>query len=352
MKLKKVVSIVIVLMIMFSLTVCVNATEPNTESTVPPSIEENNPENNEGNNDQGNNNDNTGESNPGNNEQNKEENKEPENSEQNGNEENNQQGSSTTNNQNNGSQAVTSGNQSTGSTSSTNKNKTTGTNNKTETKSGNANLKSLKTDIEGLTPEFDKDVTEYYLTVDLSVTKVDVDAEKDDDAAKVLVTGNKKLQEGENTIKIEVTAENGLTKTYYIYVTKTDSVEKANTNLKALSVEGYEINPEFKADTYNYNLTIEEEVESLNIVAEVENEKASIEIKGNENLKNGKNTIEVIVTAEDGVTVKTYKLNVDIGLIEEVEIQEENKTPAVIAIVVLVVVIIFVGICIIKKNRR
>ena len=69
-------------------------------------------------------------------------------------------------------------------------------------------------------PEFSKDVTEYYLTVDLEIDKIDIEAYSDSEKASVDIQGNNDLQEGENKIEIVVTAEAGNQKTYYIYVTK------------------------------------------------------------------------------------------------------------------------------------
>ena len=49
-------------------------------------------------------------------------------------------------------------------------------NNTVQVKSNNANLSSLVLDVEGLSPEFDKDVTEYYLIVGIEKEEIKVDA--------------------------------------------------------------------------------------------------------------------------------------------------------------------------------
>ena len=134
------------------------------------------------------------------------------------------------------------------------------TNTNTETKSGEARLKELQIDIEGMTPEFDKNTTEYYLVVDLTIEEVKVTAIPQDDKATVNIEGNKKLKEGENTISIYVTAEDGTTKTYYIYVTKADDVEMANAKLETLEIEGFTLYPSFKSDIYTYNLNIDKDI--------------------------------------------------------------------------------------------
>ena len=180
-------------------------------------------------------------------------------------------------------------------------------------KSENADLKSLSIDIEGMTPNFDKTVTDYYLTVELDVEEINVSAVADDSSATVAVSGNTNLKEGENIINIIVTAEDGSTKTYVIHVTKTDDIEATNANLKSLEVIRFEIYPTFKSDVYNYSIIIDEKISKLEILAETENENAKYVIEGNEDLKEGSNLIKIIVTAANGETIKEYKINVFIS---------------------------------------
>ncbi len=222
--------------------------------------------------------------------------------------------------------------------------------NNTKQKSSNANLNELKVNVEGLTPEFDKDVTEYYLIVDLKVEELEVTATKADSKANVTVSGNKELKEGKNTITVNVEAENGTVKEYYIYVTKTKDLEKANAELETLKIEGYDISPDFKPNIYNYNLNLENGVTNIVITAEAESKGAKVEIEGNENLKEGENLIKINVTAEDQTTVRTYKVNAYVSP-KTVEIQEENKMPIIILLVVLGVCIVGLGSFVAIKNR-
>ena len=89
---------------------------------------------------------------------------------------------------------------------------------------------------------------------------------------------------------------------------------------------------------------------SLDIKAEAENEKAKLEIEENSDLKEGDNVIKINVTAEDGETVRTYKINAYISA-SNVTVQEENKMPAYIAIAVLAVIILVLSIILIKKKK-
>lgn len=218
-----------------------------------------------------------------------------------------------------------------------------------EKKSENANLRLLQIDIEGLEPEFDPSVTQYYLLVDLTVEGINITAVAEDSNARVSIYGNTDLQEGENTITITVEAEAGNTKTYIITVTKTDDAERANANIKTLSLKGFSVYPTFKSNIYNYNLTINEKISQFEIFVETVNENATYEIIGNQNLQEGDNIIKIIVTAEDGLTKREYKINAFISS-KNVQLQEQSKAPAIIALGVIGALIIGIVVVLIKKK--
>lgn len=201
-------------------------------------------------------------------------------------------------------------------------------------KSKENRLKQLSIDIEGMTPEFNKETTEYYVVTDLNTKEIKVTAIPVDEKATVTISGNTKLEEGENTITINVKAEDGTNKVYYIYVNKVDNIAMANAMLQSLQVTNYSIYPSFKPTIYNYNIDIKDGIEKIEIIAKPENEKSTIAIEGNENLKQGENIIKVIVTAEDGVTVRTYKIKAYVETKREI-LQDENKTPAIVLLTII-----------------
>ena len=202
-----------------------------------------------------------------------------------------------------------------------------------------------------LEPDFNSYTTEYYLIVDLNVEELKITAIPEDSTATIYIYGNENLVEGENSISIVVTAEDGSQKTYKIFVTKTDDIEKANANLKSLQVKNFYMYPQFSPKIYKYNLTINEIVKELEVFAEPENENATVEIIGGKDLKEGSNTITIKVTAEDGITVKEYKINTFISEFN-VEIEEENKQPALIAMGICLIMALIVGIQIIHQNKK
>ncbi|MBP3461033.1 MAG: cadherin-like beta sandwich domain-containing protein [Bacilli bacterium] len=91
---------------------------------------------------------------------------------------------------------------------------------KKETKSSNNNLKSLEIEGYKLSPEFDKNKTDYTLTVPNDVNKIKILAYKEDDKASLSGDdGEKEVKEGENKFSVVVKAENGSEKKYNITIT-------------------------------------------------------------------------------------------------------------------------------------
>lgn len=88
--------------------------------------------------------------------------------------------------------------------------------NATPGKSGNNALSALTVSAGTLTPAFDPAVTEYTLSLPQGTEKLTLTATPSDSNATVQGDGELTLQEGENTLPLVVTAENGDTKTYTV----------------------------------------------------------------------------------------------------------------------------------------
>lgn len=112
---------------------------------------------------------------------------------------------------------------------------------------------------------------------------------------------------------------------YTIHVTKSKNIESANTNLEILAIENVMLNPAFDIHTTQYYVQISNKIEKLNIFAVPENEKAKVAISGGENLKEGNNYITVIVTAENKITKREYKINAYKRNIKEEEQYEKEQ---------------------------
>lgn len=81
----------------------------------------------------------------------------------------------------------------------------------------------------------------------------------------------------------------------------------SNNDLESLSIEGYDFETEFSSDLLEYNITLSPGTEQIKILAKASDSKSSIKGDGEVNVTEGNNTIEVIVTAENG-NEKIYKI--------------------------------------------
>ena len=199
----------------------------------------------------------------------------------------------------------------------------------TDTTTNNSKLNALRINIQGIVPNFNKDIYEYYLATNLDINQIEVLAISDNPNATVEITGNNNLKQGLNEILIKVISEDKTSESIYkITVTKTEDLELANTNLETLAIENVLLNPPFYTNITNYNVEIANDITSLNILAIPENEQGTVQIIGNENLQEGNNKITVVVTAPNGFTKRNYILNVYKRSLEEqqkyIEEQEEN----------------------------
>ena len=204
-------------------------------------------------------------------------------------------------------------------------NSTKPTETKEEKKSTDSTLSSLSIAEGAITPEFNKDVKEYAITVPNEVTKLNITATPTDSKATVSVTEYEELKEGENIITISVTAEDGTTKTDYVIKATRQRKELAlekliikYTNQNGELVE-VPLTPEFTSNIYEYSIeTLEYWVKSLDIEALANIEGATIEISGADSLKEGENVIKI--TVKNKITMEPQEEGA-----EPTE-QEETKT--------------------------
>lgn len=89
--------------------------------------------------------------------------------------------------------------------------------------------------------------------------------------------------------------------------TPTTSTKSNNSKLSSLQIAEGVFSPEFAKNVYEYAVIVPNEITKLSIAASQEHSRATVRIVGNEELQVGDNTVEIIVTAEDGST-STYKI--------------------------------------------
>ena len=232
-----------------------------------------------------------------------------------------------------------------------------------QAESSNANLINL-----GIRPHdfsgFRSGITSYTVTVPADTESVEVYAEAQDSNATVTGTGTVSLQEGENTINVVVTAEDGTTKTYTIIITR-EAAENTEENteiiegegLASLNIQNIELSPKFETNVYEYTAKYIGEVTTLQIEANPTNEEYQVEIVGNEDLKEGENLITILVSDSDGNNVATYQITVNKSLVDEEALareqaEQERRQRMIIGAVIAVVVVIAIIVFIIIRRRR
>lgn len=101
----------------------------------------------------------------------------------------------------------------------------------------NAKLKSLIVQGFNIYPSFQGNIYNYNLNVNETITKLEILAETENEKATFVIEGNENLQEGDNLIKIVVTAENGeTTSEYKLNVYINSNVVKAQKESKLPAV--------------------------------------------------------------------------------------------------------------------
>ena len=184
----------------------------------------------------------------------------------------------------------------------------------------NKNLSSLEVEGYTLNPYFNKNNLTYTVIIPEDVTSLEINAEPEVEGAIVRVSGNTKLTKSENTISVRVTAKDGTSKAYSITVLK---VPEVNLKLNSLQIEGIDLEPTFNSDTFYYSSSlIDTELTSLNVSAVANDENANIEVIGADNLVDGNNLINIIVSNEDDTTI--YQVDLEVDMLGEKEKEKEN----------------------------
>lgn len=215
-------------------------------------------------------------------------------------------------------------------------------------KSSINNLYSLNASVGTFDTAFDKDVTVYTLTVPYDTKEVILSGSLEDILSTVDGLFKYELTEDKTTAIITVTAEDGSTKVYTVYIIKEKPpvvptpvvyYYSSNNYLKTLEAKGYEI--KFDRDILEYELNVNNDVKSLDITAIAEDSRSRVEITGNENFKTGKNTVIISVKAENG-DVREYKLIVNrkSATTSVTEEEESGSTAEKVVIIILIVLVV------------
>ncbi len=198
----------------------------------------------------------------------------------------------------------------------------------TRAAASNDNLATLHLSAGTLSPAFAQATTAYTESVTYAVSSVTVTAKTADATANMKVNGTVvaygatsqsiALNPGANTINIAVTAADGITtKTYSVTVTRAAS---SVATLATLHLSAGTLSPAFVSTTTTYTESVTNAVASVTITAKPTDANATMKVNGTVvaygatsqsiALNAGANTINIAVTAADGVTTKTYTVTV------------------------------------------
>ena len=222
----------------------------------------------------------------------------------------------------------------------------------------NKNLSSLEVVGYELSPYFNKNNLTYTVIIPEDVTSIEINAEPEVEGAIVRTSGNTRLTRQENTVTVRVTAKDGTSRAYSITVLKAPEV---NLKLDSLQIEGLELNPVFDEDTFYYTSSlVDTELTSLNVNAVANDETANVEVIRADNLVDGENLINIIVSNDDETTI--YQVNVDVDMLGEKEKEVDNVITRVRKIInyalwgfagfLLVIVLILIIVLIRKIIKR
>ena len=241
---------------------------------------------------------------------------------------------------------------------------------------------------------FKSGTTTYYVSVPNDTEEVEVYAEKQESSQKISGTGTVKLKEGSNTVKVVCTAENGTTKTYTMYITRekaeeqttatetetpqqeepvteepteeenntTDEIaNEAVIGITNLTVTGknekgetvkLELAPDFNELVSEYGITVPLSITEVNVLAEAQDGEPTVEVMGNKDLKEGKNTITVMVTV--GENKKVFQITVIRTAESATSLSNEVMLQLAIiaAIATIIIVAIIALIIMIVRNHK
>ena len=199
--------------------------------------------------------------------------------------------------------------------------------------STDATLSGLTISAGALSPAFTSAGITYTVSVGNSVTGITVTSTANHAGATITVntgavtsgsaSGSQSLNAGGDTdIVIEVTAQDGSTKkTYTVTVTRAAAAGSTDATLSGLIISHGALSPSFDKDTYTYDVSLPFNIDTVTITPTANDPNATIRVagdtvasgrpcRGQRLLFMGMNTIDIVVTAEDGATTETYTVRI------------------------------------------
>lgn len=146
----------------------------------------------------------------------------------------------------------------------------------------------------------------YSVEVANEIEKVEIENVSTKEAT-VIGIGEKELNYGINDYTITVVSQDGTNR--IDYTIRVNRLIDTNSKLSNLTVSGCSLT--FDPSTTEYSCNVDNSVESVTVSGEKESELATVTGFDTYNLNVDTNTINVVVTAQDGVTQTTYTITVN-----------------------------------------
>ena len=162
----------------------------------------------------------------------------------------------------------------------------------------------------------DSTITVYFTANSTGVATITVKAVDVSDNSGNEVTGSRSTTI--NVVERQTRPQIDVNKTY-----------SSNNNLESLSISGYELSPSFDKDTLEYTVELTPGLEKINISAEVESSSASVKGSGEVEVTDGMNTIEIVVTAENG-NEKTYIIKANMEEKDPIKVKIDSNEYTVV----------------------
>lgn len=194
-------------------------------------------------------------------------------------------------------------------------------------KSSTATLSTLTISSGHLTPDFSADELDYRVDVESEVTSLDFSLGKANEGQVIHVTGATAetvtdgiytytvtdLVYGSNLVNINVQAEDGTSNDYKLNINRIDIT---NAKLSEIALPSIILSPTFSPEEEIYEATVSSSVSTTEISVKPDQTGATVKINGISGngtvvqLVSGMNTITIEVLALDGISKKTYTLNI------------------------------------------
>lgn len=206
-------------------------------------------------------------------------------------------------------------------------------------------LSSLELNKSNIT--FVKQRTTYDVKVSSSVDEIKITAKPEEDNYRVRIDGDLvdyndnyrktvSLNKGKNEIKVKVTDSSDNQRTYTLNITRGNSSDSEQDDVFLTNLETNEGDIDFSQDKTSYKLDVDNDVDSIKIAAEPEDEEYLVEINGTQvvssddyekkvSLDEGKNTITITVEDEVNNKKRKYTLTVNRKESEKAKEVESNS---------------------------